>query len=476
MCMPRTIAIVGASFAGFGVAAWLEPRAERADAEVILIDKKPYHEFHELLYEVATGSAAGRPEDCEKILASGVCINLNAYDRLLRGKHLTFRCDGVIAIDRHTRTLQLRSGEAIRYDALVLAIGSETAYYGIPGLREHAIPLKSVRDALRIRRRMLEWLQGTSRSPAVHPSLFRGRSPPPRPGSGRALPSVDPSSASLEDRFTSRQRFSILIGGAGATGVEFAAELGNFLRTLVARGEIRSHDYEITLVEAGSRLLAAFPERLSSAALQRLHWLGVRVLLDAVVKQVEFGRAVLVPRSLKPGEQRERLLCGFEDDSCTLEADCIVWTGGIQFPSLLRASGFPCDPKGRVVVGADLLVQGETCVYALGDCASFSHPRTKRPLPPLASIAAREAPTAAANVLGCLDGYPARFFRPPTLPSIVPFGGKHAGLVYRNWTWVGRGSWLLRSLVDCMYFCSTMGLRLGLRMWWRGARVYTQND
>jgi NADH dehydrogenase len=434
----RRIAIIGASFAGLGVGRWLEPRAEASDAEVVLIDKRPYHEFHALLYEVATGAAAGRQEDCEKILASGVCINLHAYDRLLRGKHLTFRCDEVVAIDRHTRTLQLRGGDTLQYDSLVLAIGSETAYYGIPGLKEHAIPLKSIRDALRIRRRMLDLIDRARRG--------------------------------------TEQKISILVGGGGATGVEFAAELGNYLRTLVARGEIRSHDYEIALVEAGSRLLASFPERLSRLALQRLHRLGVRVLLDAVVKQVELGRAIIAPRQLKPGEQRERLLCGFDGDSCTLEADCIVWTGGIQFPALLKASGFPCDPKGRVVVGADFLVQGEACVYALGDCASFTHPRTKQPLPPLASIAAREAPTAAANALACLDGYPPRFFRPPTLPAIVPLGGKEAGLAYRNWTWVGRGPWIIRSLVDCLYFCSTMGLWLGLKMWWRGARLYVQND
>ncbi|MBI4434573.1 NAD(P)/FAD-dependent oxidoreductase [Candidatus Uhrbacteria bacterium] len=450
--MPRTIAIVGASFAGLGVARWLEPRAENADVEVVLIDKRPYHEFHALLYEVATGAAAGRPEDCEKILASGVCINLHAYDRLLKGTHLTFRCDEVVGIDRRTRTLQLRGGDAVRYDALVLAIGAETAYYGIAGLKEHAIPLKSVRDALRIRRRMLELLDRARRG--------------------------------------TEQKISILIGGGGATGVEFAAELANYLRTLVARGDIRSHDYEIAIVEAAPRLLAAFPERLSRMALQRLHRLGVRVLLDAAVKQVELGRAIVAPRSLKPGEEREQLLCGFAGDSCTLEADLIVWTGGIQFPSLPREAGFPCDPKGRVIVDVDLLVQGEQCVFALGDCASFTQhhlfwqksgagftpSRATQPLPPIASIAVREAPVAAANALGCLDGYPLRRFRPPTLPSIVPLGGKYAGLAYRNWTWVGRGPWMLRSLVDLMYFCSALGLVIGLRMWWRGARMYVQND
>ena len=317
--MPRKIVIIGASFAGLGVARAMEARAADGDVEVILIDKKPYHEYHPLLYEVASGAANGRAEDCEKILASGVCMNLNAFDRLLRGQHLTFRCDEVVAIDRRTRQVRLRSGDAITYDALVLALGSETAYYNISGLKEHAIPLKSVRDALRIRRRMLDLVERAKRG--------------------------------------TEQKVSIVIGGGGATGVEFAAELGNALRELVRRGDIRSHDYEIALVEMGSRLLTMFPERFSRTALQRLHRFGIRVLLDASIQRVELGRVSIAPRPLKPGDTREQLLCGFEGASCTIEADCIVWTGGIQFPALLKNTGFPCDPKGRVMVNDQLVVQ-----------------------------------------------------------------------------------------------------------------------
>ncbi|MDO8598836.1 MAG: NAD(P)/FAD-dependent oxidoreductase [bacterium] len=436
--MPRTIVIIGASFAGLGVAQYIEPRAEGADVEVVLIDKKPYHEFHALLYEVATGAAHGRAEDCEKILASGVCLNLNAFDRLLRGRHMTFRCDEVVAIDRLTRKLRLRGGDTIAYDALVLAVGSETAYYGIPGLKEHAIPLKSVRDALRIRRRVLECMDRAKRG--------------------------------------TEQKISIVIGGGGATGVEFAAELANYLRTLVATGDIRSHDYEIALIERGSRLLAAFPVRLARVTLQRLHRLGVRVLLDTVVERVELGRVLVAPRPLQPNEERTQLLCGFDGSTCTLEADLIVWTGGIQYPALPKEAGFPCDARGRVIVGEDFIVQGETCVFSLGDCASFMHPKTKQPLPPLASTATREAPLVGANVLACIDEYPLRRFRPPTLPAIVPLGGKFAGLAYKEWTWVGRFPWLLRTLVDLRYFCGVLGLVTGFRMWWRGARMYVQND
>ncbi|MDP3771261.1 MAG: NAD(P)/FAD-dependent oxidoreductase, partial [bacterium] len=421
--MPRRIVIIGASFAGLGVARALEPRAVDGDVEVVLIDRKPYHEYHPLLYEVATGAANGRQEDCEKILASGVCMNLNAFDQLLKGTYVTFRCDEVLAIDRRTRQVRLRGGDVISYDALVLAMGSETAYYNIAGLKEHAIPLKSVRDALRIRRRILELVERAKRG--------------------------------------TEQKVSIVIGGGGATGVEFAAELGNALRELVRRGDIRSHDYEIALVEMGSRLLTMFPERFSRTALQRLHRFGVRVLLDAAIQRVELGRAIIAPRPLKSGETREQLFCGFDGASCTIEADCIVWTGGIQFPALLKEAEFTCDPRGRVIVGEDFLIAGETCVFALGDCASLTPPRATHPLPPLASVAIREAPIAAANVLACLDGYPLTRFRPHVPPSILPLGGKYAGLTHRGWTWIGRFPWLLRTFIDLSYFCSILGLVMG---------------
>ncbi|MBI4433646.1 FAD-dependent oxidoreductase [Candidatus Uhrbacteria bacterium] len=436
--MPRTIVIVGASFAGLGVAQALEARAEGVDAEIILMDKRPYHEFHALLYEVATGAAEGRPEDCEKILASGVCVNLNAYERLLRGKRLTFRCAEVLAIDRLTRRLQLRGGEELAYDVLVLAVGAETAFFGIPGLREHAIPLKTTADALRIRRRVLQVVAETS-------------------------------TAQVSPR-------SIVVGGGGPTGVEFAAELGSTLRAMVRQGKLSAGSVSVVLVEGASRLLSMFPERLHRLALQRLHTFGVRVLLDALVQRVEFGRVTIGPRPLRPGEQRSQLLCGFDGTSCTIDAELVVWTGGIQCSPLPQRAGFPCDVKGRIHVGEDFLVAGMTEVFALGDCVAFVHPRTGQVLPPVAAIAVRQAPVVADNVLRLLNGYPLRRFRPPTLPAIVPFGGKWAGLVYRRWTIVGRMPWMLRVCVDGWYFMTTLGGIRGFRMWWRGARVYVQND
>ncbi|MBI2483396.1 NAD(P)/FAD-dependent oxidoreductase [Candidatus Uhrbacteria bacterium] len=436
--MPRTIVVIGASFAGLGVAQALESRAESVDAEVVLIDKRPYHEFHALLYEVATGAVEGRPEDCEKILASGVSVNLHAYERLLRGRRLTFRCAEVMAIDRLTKRIQLRGGEELAYDALVLAVGAEAAFFGIPGLREHAIPLKTTADALRIRRRVLQMLAEVA-SDAVRPR-------------------------------------TILIGGGGPTGVEFAAELANTLQAFVRRGTLQPGRVLVALVEGSARLLSMFPERLGRSALQRLHAFGVRVCLDALVQRVEFGRVTVVPRHLRTGESRAQLLCGFDGPSCTIDAELVVWTGGIQFSPLPSRAGFCCDEKGRVQVGEDFLVRDTAEVFALGDCAAFLHHRTGKALPPVASVAVRQAPVAADNILRLLNGYPLRRFRPPTLPAIVPLGGKWAGCVYRGRTIMGRIPWMLRLAVDSWYFMTTLGWWRGFRVWWRGARVYVQND
>jgi NADH dehydrogenase len=436
--MPRTIVIVGAGFGGLGVARWLELRAEAADVHVILVDRQPAHQYQPLLYEVATGHAPGRSEDAERALAAGTRVDLHAYERRFRGTRVTFRNDEVTAIDRHTRRLQFRGGAELAYDGLVLALGSEVEYYGIPGLREHAIPLKVTADALRIRRRILD---GVAR---VHD---------------------DPDA-----------RWSIIIGGGGATGVEFACELGNALHALVARRVIRRDAYAIALVEAGTRLITAFPDRFARAALQRLHRFGVHVFLDTCVQRVDLGRVVIAPRPLRAGEQRDALLCGFDGPEHVLASDCLIWTGGIRFPVLPREAGFACDAKGRIVVGEDFAVRDETRVFALGDCAAETPRGAQLPLPPLASIAIREAPTVAANVLASLDDRALRRFRSRILPSILPLGGKRAGLAYRGWTWIGRMPWILHQLVALRYFCATFGVWGGARIWWRGARCYIQND
>ncbi|MDO8425823.1 MAG: FAD-dependent oxidoreductase [bacterium] len=433
---PHRIVVIGGGLAGWGVAQRLRSYARHGDASLTLVEERPCHEFPPLYYEVATGVRNGSVEEAAD-LAGGVCVDFRRLAHRTRQTGITVVRDRAAGVDRASRTVALRGGKIIPYDALVLALGSETAYYGIRGLRDHAVPLKSAGDALRIRKRICDLVERASRG--------------------------------------SIERFHVVVGGGGATGVEFAAELATTCRSLVRRGLLRHDDIEIALVEGMSRLLVAFPEDASRMALQRLHRLGVRVLLDAFIKDASMDQVTVVPRPLREGEMRARLLCGFEGETCTLPADLTVWTGGIAPPPLARDAGFSVDRGGRVVVDRTGLVEGERCVFALGDCAAFPD-RKGNPLPPLASHAVRQAPVVAENVMAALEGANRRDYRARTMPAILPIGGKCVLLAYRNRVTIGMHVWCFRSLVDLQYFTTAFGWMTGTAIWLRGLRAYMQND
>jgi NADH:ubiquinone reductase (H+-translocating) len=432
----RRVVIVGGGIGGWNVARLLEQQAERKQYEVTLIDRRPHHEFAPLYYEVATGisrmmnRSAPSLEDTRR-------RPLSAFSRLTAGTRMTYQCGDVVAIDRRTRRIRTREGDEIPYDVLVLALGSESAFFGISGLRTHALPLKSARDAYRIQRRFADLITRAS----DHPD----------------------------------QPSSVIVGGAGATGIEFVCELANTVRSLERKRVIPERVITATIIEASSRVLGVFPSRMSRVAVQRMHQLGVRVLLDTMIKEVRLGSVIVAPRPLRDGEDRSTLLCGFEGSSCTIDSDMVVWTGGIRYPSLPQEFGFRVDQRGRVIVDDQLLVEGETCVFALGDCAALTH-ATHGTLPPLASVAVRQAPTVAQNVIACLEGTSLRWHRHRTLPSIVPLGGKRAAVAYQGRTWVGFFPWAFRVLVDGKYFMQAFGFRKGVVAWFRSARMIVQND
>ncbi|MFH1430509.1 MAG: FAD-dependent oxidoreductase, partial [Candidatus Uhrbacteria bacterium] len=309
-CMQRSIIIIGAGIGGWGVARTLAKTATLEDVQVTLVDRKMEHVFPGRLINLA----AGFPE--VRVGMVGPAFRDEVERRGIRFVH-----DEVVHIDRAARHVVLRAGETLPYDALVIACGAQQSFSGVLGAEEHALPLRGVRDALRIRQ------------------------------------CIDDAAARTERR-GGRARIGII--GGGPIGVELATAISSAHRAV-----------EVMLVERNSRFLDRAPKRLSGVALRQARESGIRVHLDTAVARVNVGVCTLQPRPMKAGEEREHLLCGFEGDSIDVEVDGLIWATGNVYGPLSLAEGLPSDPNGRIRVDNELRVQGERNIFAMGDCAAF---------------------------------------------------------------------------------------------------------
>jgi NADH dehydrogenase len=267
--------------------------------------------------------------------------------------------------------------------------------------------------------------------------------------------------------------------------VELAAELTMFLRRHVMKGHLLPTEFDITLVEASPRLIGAMPVEVSHGARERLRSLGIRVHLDSTIKEVRMGGVTLAPRTCKPGETPDQLLCDFTSEGeRRMESDLVIWCGGIRGSSSLEPLGFTLDARGkRIEVPASLEVPGLSGVYAIGDSALCMNPATKMPVPWLAQAAMAMGRTVAARIAAEIGSdastaenaaLPVYAF--PVFPVVVPLGGKYCAAVAFGRTFMGFSGWCIHELATLRYFITVMPMLRGIAYWWRGARMYAVND
>jgi NADH:ubiquinone reductase (H+-translocating) len=295
------IVIVGAGFGGLSAAHGLA----NTDADVTVIDRRNYHLFQPLLYQVATAGLS--PAQIAQPIRSILRKAANA--RVIMGR--------VTGVDRQRRIVRLADRE-VAYDTLVLATGSRHAYFGHDEWESVAPGLKKIDDATGIRRRILMAFE-------------------------QAEQTNDP---------TARRRFlTFVVIGAGPTGVEMAGAIAE-LAHVALRNDFRTinpRDARIVLVEAGPRVLAAFPPSLSQSAEQSLKRLHVEVRLGQPVNECDAMGVTI-------GQER-------------LEASTIVWAAGVASSSAASWLGVEPDRVGRVVVGPDLTLPGNPEIFVIGDTA-----------------------------------------------------------------------------------------------------------
>jgi NADH dehydrogenase len=316
------VVIIGAGFAGIQVAR----RLGAAGARATLLDRQNYHLFQPLLYQVAT--AALSPAD----IAEPVRRMLRRFPSIevLLGE--------VTGINVAVRRVTLADGKSLSYDILVLAAGATHAYFGHDQWAEFAPSLKSVADARRIRSRLL----------------------------------LSFEQAEMSDDPVERKRLmTFLVIGGGPSGVELAGAIAELARHTLARDfhRINAKSTTVLLLEAGPRILSAFPEELARYAQRKLGILGVSVRENCPVKDISRD-------SVKVGDD-------------TLPIGLAVWAAGVKASSVGKLLGVPTDKSGRVKVNRDLSVPGLSNVYALGDVALVLD-KAGKPLPGLAQVAKQE--------------------------------------------------------------------------------------
>lgn len=341
--IPHRIVIVGGGAGGIELATRLGNRmTQDGRVHVVLVDKSATHLWKPLLHEIAAGTLDANIQQLDYIAQA-------------RWHHFEFQQGELVGLDRKHKTItvapvqdadlvEVLPARYIAYDTLVLAIGSVTNFFHVPGAADHAIALDNVCQAEQFRRRMIAACMRTQHHLHHH-------------------------------RDHERPRVDIVIIGAGATGVELAAELRGTAEVLGAYG---LHDLDprrdihITLIETGPRILGPLPEKIATETTQVLRELGIGILTSEKVTHVH-EHAVLT------------------ESGKILPSDLTVWAGGIQVAKILADLGLPVNKLGQVRVGPTLQLEADPDIFALGDCAECAWPETGKTVPPRAQAAHQQA-------------------------------------------------------------------------------------
>ena len=409
---PPHVVIIGGGFGGLYAARALK----RAPVEVTVIDRTNHHVFQPLLYQVATATLPA------------TSITAPIRWRLRKQRNARVLMAEVKDIDVERRVVHIDDERReIPYDYLIAAGGSRHAYFGHPEWEEYAPGLKSIDDALEIRRRLLLAFE-------------------------RAEKAEDPRARTAYLTF-------VIVGG-GPTGVELAGMLPMISRHSLPK-EFRNIDTRtarIILVEGGPRVLPTFPENLAARARRDLEDLGVEVRTDSLVTRVE-------PGAVQVGDERI--------ETCT-----VLWAAGNAASGLGKFLGAPLDRFGRINVEPDLTVPGHPEVFVVGDLASIA--TDGRQVPGVAPAAMQEGTTAAKNIIRSLRRQPHVAFRYRNKGDLATIGRMRAIADFGKWHMSGPIAWWFWLFVHIMYLAGFRNRASVLIEWayafftyQRGARLIT---
>src|SRR5215212_450580 len=407
------VVIIGAGFGGLEAAKKLACE----EVQVTVIDRTNYHLFQPLLYQVAT--AALSPADIAAPVRAIVsrCRNMNVI------------LAEVVSIDANARKV-ITVDTQLDYDYLILATGARHSYFGHPEWERLAPGLKSLEDAVEIRRRIFMAFEFAERT---------------------------------DDEAARKAAMTFVVVGGGPTGVEMAGAIAEIARYTLARDfrRIDPSQARVILIEGSPCVLASFPEDLQKSAAKQLRDLGVEVRTG--VHATNLSEA-----GLQLGE---------EFIPCRVK----IWAAGNTASSVGASLGAPIDKVGRVIVNEDLSVPGHPEVQVIGDLANFSH-QTGQPLPGVSPVSMQQWRHAAANILAMIDGRKPQRFWYWDKGSMATIG-KNKAVADLHWMHLsGVLAWMVWAFVHILFLVGCRNRLLVIFQWaWayltfnKGARLITRN-
>jgi NADH dehydrogenase len=357
----RRVLVLGGGFAGVGAAHELK----KADADVVLVDKHDYHTFQPLLYQLATG------------LLETTAVGHSLRDLVKDQDNATIHKAPVTGIDLDSKEVRFKGLAPMTYDFLVFALGAQVNFFGTEGAAEHAFPMYTMSDALRLKNHVL----------------------------GR-WEAADKDTALVEDGALT----AVVVGG-GPTGVETAGALAELYRDNFGKDypNLPQEQARIVLVEAGEEIFAMFKPNLREYARDALETRTVEVVTGARVQSVSASRVTLATGEVIP-------------------AHTLVWGAGLQGNELVRSLGVELERGNRIAVGPDLELPGYPNVFVVGDVAAITDSKSEQVLPQLGSVALQSGEHAGKTISRRVAGKSSKPFAYRDKGTMAAIG-RHAAVV-----------------------------------------------
>jgi NADH dehydrogenase len=417
------VVIIGGGFGGLYAAQLLG----RAPVDVTLIDKRNFHLFQPLLYQVATGGLS--PGDIASPLRGVLSRQKNT--KVLMGE--------VVDVDPQSKTITLKDDGTLAYDTLIVATGMSHFYFGRDDWAEIAPGLKTVEDALEVRRRIFAAFEAAEKT---------------------------------DDPDLRRALLTFVIVGGGPTGVELAGALAELAYHTLKPDfrQIDTSDTRVILVEGMDRVLPPFPPVLSDRAKRDLERIGVEIRLGSLVTDIQ-GKQV----TIKQG-----------DEISIVQAATVLWAAGVRDPGmggiLAESTGAERDRSGRVIVNTDLSVPNHPNIFVIGDLAHYAH-QGERPLPGIAPVAMQQGQYVAKLIRKRLDGDTLPQFEYKDSGNLAVIG-RNSAVVNMPWTKLtGFPAWVVWLFVHIFFLIEFDNKIMVMTQWAsnyltrkHGARLITEKD